>query len=326
MARQVDAGAYEILFDQPKGEYRAAEGGDIRTRTIRAGDTIEVEAYPVTWVGERARAEANARRTGPAQAKLNRRNAEKRVRRLLEANFGPEDYLLTPTWDYQAIDKGRMSHEDALKLWEKLGLPEDEEAARRALGNYIRRIKHHMKRAGHKAEELKYLYVMEVTCAPKAGDPNPLPAHYHFHMAIHAPGLSRDALEALWPYGYNNADRLNFRNNGLKDLAGYITKQPGIERADGSGRRVRRWAGSKNLEEPTVTVSNRKISRRRAAMIAADVRTNGREIFEKLYPGYQLMEDVRVTYSDFVAGAYIFARLRKRDDRQPWERARRRRD
>ena len=57
-------------------------------------------------------------------------------------------------------------------------------------------------------------------------------------------------------------------------------------------------------------MSSRKISRRRAAQIAADVQANAREIFEKIYPGYTLQE-AEVKYSDFVAGAYIYARMRR---------------
>ena len=73
---------------------------------------------------------------------------------------------------------------------------------------------------------------------------------------------------------------------------------------------MRRWARSKNLKEPEVRVSDRKVSRRRAAAIAADVQANAREILEKIYPGYRL-EQAEVKYSDFVAGAYIYARLRR---------------
>ena len=49
-----DTSRYEILFDLPKGEYNAAEVGGIRTRTVRAGDTLEVECYPLTRIGPAA--------------------------------------------------------------------------------------------------------------------------------------------------------------------------------------------------------------------------------------------------------------------------------
>ena len=61
-----------------------------------------------------------------------------------------------------------------------------------------------------------------------------------------------------------------------------------------------------------MTVSDRKVSRRRASMVARDVEWNGKEIFEAIYPGYRLMDPPAVRYSDYVAGAYIYARMRRR--------------
>ena len=84
---------------------------------------------------------------------------------------------------------------------------------------------------------------------------------------------------------------------------------------------MRRWEHSRNLKKPDERVSDRKIPRRRAALVARDVQANGREIFEKLYPGYRL-EEARVRYSDFAAGAYIYARMRRHTpDKQPKSRS-----
>lgn len=320
-----DTSRYEILFDLKAGEYNQAEVGGIRTRTIRAGDALEVECFPITKVAEGAMREYIRRRSRPGQEALNRRNAEKRIRRLIDANFTSSDYVVTLTWDYSPIDLFRMSHRDALRKWDELGLPVDEDEARREFVNYVKRLKYHMRRRGFSAGDLKYLYVLEVTREPRTDDQVPLYAHHHFHAVIHAPGLTAEDLKALWPRGDVRCDRLSFRGNGSARLAAYITKQHGVERIDCDGRRLRRWACSKNLEEPVVTVSNRKVSRRRAALVAQDVQQYGKEIFERLYPGYQCVEEPSVRYSDFIAGAYIFARLRRVDARKPWERARTRR-
>ena len=281
-----------------------------------------MECFPITRIGGEAAREMRRRKTRPAVEALNRKNAEKRVRRLLETNFTDADFALTLTWHYDGVDREHRSYAQAMDRWVEMGLPMDEDEARRALKNYLGRVKYRMRRRGVDPGELMYLYVLEVTHQPRPGAGESMPARYHFHMPIHAPGLSRDELEGLWPYGYADSDRLDFRNNGLAGLAAYITKQKGIERMDGSGRRIRRWAGSKNLKEPAVTVSERKISKRRAAAVAADVMAEGRAIFEKLYPGYQCVEAPRVSYSDFVPGAYIFARLRRVDAAAPWERGR----
>ena len=305
--------AYEILYDLPEGEYDDREVGGIRTKTIRAGKAIEVECYPLVKLGESAREEYRRRTQRPCQAALNRRNAEKRIRRLIDENFTPEDYVLTLTWDYGVIDRWRMSHEAALKKWDQARLPVDEDDARRALNNWFRRSKGLVRRRGCDPAEFKHLYVLESTREPRDEDPRALPAHYHFHLVVHAPGLTADDLKELWPHGDVHADRLSLRDDGPARLAAYITKSHGVERVDGSGRRLRRWGHSKNLREPTVTVSDRKISRRRAALVARDVSAFGRQIFEALYPGYVLAAEPVVRFSDFVAGAYIYARMRRRD-------------
>ena len=81
-----DASRYDILFDLPRGTYNAAEVGGIRTRTIRAGDAIEVECYPLTRIGPAARGEYERRKASrECQIRLNRRNAEKKIRRLIDA-------------------------------------------------------------------------------------------------------------------------------------------------------------------------------------------------------------------------------------------------
>ena len=319
--KETDAARYEILYDLPEGEYHPAAVGGIRTRTLRAGDVIEVACFPVTRVGDVARAECLRRKSTPAQARLNRQRAAQRVRLLIEGNFTGADYVLTLTWDYGAVDRDRMPYAEALSLWEAEGLPRDEDEARRAWGNYIKRVRYHMGRAGHAGQELKFLYVLESTREPRDEDPRPLYPRYHFHAVIHAPGLTREALKALWPFGFVRADELSTRDEGVARLAGYMTKQCG-RAAAGDARKFRRWACSKNLKEPEERVSDRAVSRRRAMRVAEDVRQWGREIFEAVYPGYRCVEDPEVRYSDFVAGAYIRARLRKVDDRAPWERVR----
>jgi hypothetical protein len=315
-----DASRYEILFDLPRGEYNAAEVGGIRTRTVRAGDTIEVECYPLTRIGPAAREEAAARKASRAcQIRLNRRRAEAKIRRLIDMNFDGGDWVVTLTWDYMAADSWTMSARDAERRWDALGLPVDEDDARRALGNFFRRVRTRMRRDGRDPAEMKYLYVLESTHERGMREKTPYP-HYHFHLVLHAPGVSRAELEEIWGKGFVRADALSTRSNGSARLAAYMTKGHAVESVDAEGRRARRWGRSKNLREPEETISDRKVSRRRAALVAADVLAMGTEIFERLYPGYQCVEPPRVTYSDFVAGAYIFARLRRIGTEPAWRR------
>ena len=303
MVTYTDASRYEILYDLKEGEYAEKAVGGIRTRTIRAGDSLEVEAYPLIHVDQSAVREKVRRRSTAAQIALNLKNARKRMRRLLEANFGAGDLVLHPTFDYGFVDHGFANQDDVEREWEELGYPQTDADARRIIRNFIARVKRLIRKKGGDPKEFKYLYVIETTREPRPEDPNPMPPRYHYHMVMSGMGLlTIDEINALWGYGYTKAQPVDMRFNGLAGLTNYITKQR---------RKTRRWAHSKNLREPEVWVSDRKISRRRAALVASDVQAFGREIFEKLYPGYELQE-AEVNYSDFVAGAFIYARMRRR--------------
>lgn len=303
MVRKTDAAKYEILYDLPQGEYGEKEVGGIKTRTIRAGDSLEVEAFPITQVSAEAKREAVRRKSSKAQERLNLRNARKRIRRLAEHNFKAGDIVLHPTFNYGFFDRAFSNVREIRREMEAMGIPMDEDSARKIIKNFIARIRRLIKRRGGDPAEFKYIYVIETTKEPRDDDFNALPARYHYHMIISSMGiLTSDDLAALWKFGYVKAEPLDFRFNGLEGLCTYITKQRKF---------TRRWAHSKNLKEPDVKESCRKISRRRAAQIAADVQANAREIMEKVYPGYTL-ESCEVRYSDFVAGAYIYARMRRR--------------
>lgn len=100
MARYSDARGYEILYDLREGEMNCTEVGAMRTRTNRAGDSLEIEACPLTRVGAQARAETKRRKSTRQQQELNIKRTKKRIRRLAEANFDESCILLTVTYDY----------------------------------------------------------------------------------------------------------------------------------------------------------------------------------------------------------------------------------
>lgn len=265
------------------GDLRAAIGqGDIanyRVRTIRAGTQLEVEAYPIHKPGSysmRRKREADSM-TSSAQAEVNRRNAEKKINRLLNANFGKND--ISMTWTYEAV-------------------PESTDEAQRNLTNGIARLRRLFKRlqaAGRieQKAEFKYLYVSEY--ATREGRP----VRIHHHIVCNVP--DRDAAEKCWTHGRANADRLQPDRYGFTALAKYLTKAP---------THKRRWAGSRNLVQPTVTVADRKLSKRRARALMEDVEANAYEIFTKLYPSCEYL-DCQVKTSEWMQGAYIYARMRR---------------
>lgn len=303
MNRLTDGSRYEILYDLPQGEYSAREVGGTTTRTIRAGDSLEIECFPVVHAAPEARREARRRSSTEAQKKLNLKNTRKHIRRLMEKNFKPGDFVLHLTFNYGFIDRAAANMKDELKAWEESGFPMDDDQARRLIKNMIARIRRLIKRRGGNPGDFKYIYVIETTKEPRDEDINALPARYHYHMVTSSLGiLTLEDMHAMWSYGYTKAEPLDFRFNGLEGLSKYITKQR---------RFARRWARSKNLQEPDITVSHRKVSRRRAALIASDVQANAREIFESIHPGY-VLEEAEVKYSDFISGAYIYARMRRK--------------
>lgn len=307
MTKLTNASKYEILYNLPEGEYSEKAVGGISTRTVISGQMLEVEAFPITCVNREAKREALRRKSTHWQEEVNNRNSWKRKMRLLEANFTTADFILHPTYAYGFVNREFENKNSLLREWQKQGIPMDDDAARAKITNFIKRIKRRIRRKGGDPAQFKFLYQIETTCEPREGDIDPLPPHYHAHMAISSCGvLTIDDINELWPYGYTNAKRIDMRFDGLKSFAKYITKK---ERSRRKGRCLR-WACSRNMEQPEEKVSCRKISRRRAAAVAADVQYRGKEIFEALYPGYRL-EEAEVKYSDFVAGAYIYARMRR---------------
>lgn len=300
--RLTDAAKYEILYDQPAGEYSRAEVGAIGTATIMPGDSLEIECFPVIKVDDGARREKLRRKTGRHQQELNLRNTRKKIRRIAEANFSEADVFWTGTYAYPRYDIAFANPEDVLREMEELGCPMEDGDVRRDFKAFLKKIKRRVKRMGGDPKEVKYLYVIESTKEPMEGDRSPLPPRYHIHAILHAPGLSRAEIEECWDKGYSNTKKLDFSSNGISGLCAYLGKQR---------RCSHRWACSRNCKQPEVKKSYRKISCRRAAQIAADVQYRGREILEKLYPGYRL-EEVQVKYSEFVAGAYIYARMRRK--------------
>ena len=56
-----------------------------------------------------------------------------------------------------------------------------------------------------------------------------------------------------------------------------------------------------------------KISRRRVEKLAAETQYAAKEIFERLNPGFWLVEQPEIKVSDYVPGAYIYARMRRKE-------------
>ncbi|MBP3656661.1 MAG: hypothetical protein J6K32_08200 [Clostridia bacterium] len=291
-----------VLFDT-ETEGRLSEGwasGTIRqrTRTTRAGPMIYMECYPV-WdakTAQAARSEARKESHRAAQERLNAKNAQKKLVRLINENFGSGDLILTLTYP---ADNG----------------PGDEAQAMRDAQNYLRRIRSRRERRG--LEPMKYIYVIEETHRRQWG------TRYHIHL-IMSGGIPREEAEAAWRGKHGGICTCRGaqpdRRKHLTGYAMYLMRGKGERSQEKDGKNPqrramrRRWNSSKNLRDPddAATTADKKVSIRKAGQIAetAGDYERAKEIFARLYPGCELLE-ITARRSRWTTGVYISAELRR---------------
>lgn len=308
---------YAFLFDKENREELLMKGvGNQRVKTVRAGELLYIASFPIWNTRAQAEQAKNAPRNAEAVRWVNVRNRRTRFEQIVHANFGRDDYYFTAT--YTESPKGnRRLDEDYYR-----DEPKDEIEAQSNVRKFIRALRALVRRKGGEVKKLKYLYVTEETYT-RHPDPAYDRARYHHHMLItrevgSGVRLTRDEIEQLWqdmPFasGRVRCDRLQpDTNNGLSAVAQYLVKQEKGETLvteNGARKNQHRYAGSKNLKKPKPTVADHKISKRRVQHLATDVRANAKDIFESLYPGYKLCEEPTVRTSDYVEGAYIYAKM-----------------
>lgn len=248
-----------------------------RVKSIWSGAVLEVEAYPYWKVpqGKRVKRDKNSSK---AQEKLNQKNRQKHVARLLNTNFRPfHDLYMTYTYADNY-------------------LPKDYEQAKKDMTNQIKRMKYWLKKQEkYKDFELKYIYTTEHT---RNGEK----VRAHHHMVTNFP--DREVAEALWNRGRVWSERLEDSDLGFKKLGEYLVKEKGPKTTKG-------YSPSRNLKKPKVTVSDTKLTRRRAAKIATE-EIGAQEIFEKMYKNYQFKQ-MDVSFSDYVSGAYLYVQMKRID-------------
>lgn len=268
---------YEFLFDK-RGEVteRAFEA-------LRHSEVMKYRARTITsgniveceiypvWSTKGQAQKAKRATTRQAQKNLNEKNAKKNLIRKINTNFTENDLCITLTY------KGTVP---------------DEEQARKDIQNYLRRVKAYRKK--HGMDELKYIYVIEFESGEGRKKKR---IHHHVIMS----GMDRDEAERIWHNGYANTRRLQPDEYGLEALARYIVKDP-------QGKK--RWSASRNLKEPKITTADTKFTRRMAERMAEDFEENGPLIFAKLFPD-NILNDCAIYRSEFVAGAYVYAKMRK---------------
>ena len=243
-----------------------------RTRTIRAGDRLEAEVYPIFGREDRGRlraAKGNISRA--AQKKLNNERSIRHLIRLVDANFGENDSHVALTYAGELPDPERV---------------------RKDIRNFLLRVRRAWERKAAEAAvfgrawpELKYIYAVGGDEMPARGWSGKRP---HIHL-IMTGGLPAEDLIRIWRKGRVRCDVLQPNEEGLEGLARYFTKQR-FDRPPKSGARM--WAGSRNLKQPKVRTSDTKCSNARVRRIAPFVKCS-------------------VYHSDVVRGVYIRAVMRR---------------
>lgn len=197
-------------------------------KRIQSGKLLEVEKYFATRHGQKIPRGANEHQTPEDMAKANERRSQKRLHRLICANFSRANDDLFATYTYGSS----VTEAEAMK-------------GERNLLDRIRRLR---KRKG--LSELKYIVITE-----KQG-------RWHHHIIMNG-GLTLEEVKAVW--GSRGA-RINLSllddTNSCEDLARYLTQQHKHKRGSDSPENIkqqrqkgqRRWHASRNLKQPVETV------------------------------------------------------------------------
>ena len=256
----------------------------VREKYTKSGPLFEADFIHIFSDGRRI--PTRTPKTKPSteeQAKYNRRQAEKKIIRLVNANFDNTDIIMHPTY----------SPENA---------PQSEIEARRDMVNYLRRQKTFRKSEAMRLrkyletnsddirakknlqkleQEFKYIYVIEkieYKTGKKAGLTN-----WHFHLFMTGGGDGdRDRAEESWKSGIRvNADRFRPDKWGPEAAAKYISKDP-----QGS----KRFVCSRNLTKPeTPKPKDGKMSARHVEKLAKE-RNDDPAYWENRYKGYRFVK------------------------------------
>lgn len=192
-----------------------------REKRFTCGEYLEVDIFPVF---EYQRGRSKKRKpTSETQKKLNQRNAERKLIRLLNTNFTKNDIRFDLTYSDEFY-------------------PESNQDAQRELQNFLRRVKRYRKK--HNLPELKYVAVTEI---------GKKTARVHHHIVMSG-GIDINTLAEIWGRGYTTAKPLQFNEHGIVGIAKYLVKEPIFGK---------RWCASKNLEQPKESQRDGRISQRK---------------------------------------------------------------
>ena len=192
-----------------------------REKQYFCGDFLEVDIFPV-FKKQRGRGK-KAKPTTETQQRLNQRNAERKLIRLLNTNFTSRDIRFDLTYDDEHY-------------------PDSPEEAQKQCRNFLRRVDYYRKK--HGMSKLKYVFVTEI------GKTN---GRLHHHVVMSG-GIDVNELSEIWGRGFTTVKPLKFNEQGIVGIAKYLIKEPILGK---------RWCASKNLEKPVERDRDGRIARRK---------------------------------------------------------------
>lgn len=194
-------------------------------RTTRAGKTVEIEYYYTSRYNKRgAKRSDKVKPTDLQQERVNTRQAERKLRLLMNNNFAYGDYHVV--LDYIRV-KGKPDRtKDEMK---------------KDIQVFLRECRKLYKKEG---KELKYIHVMEIG---KRG------ARHH-HLVMNR--IDVKLIQQAWYKAYAGHNRVKVfpmdDTGQYADLAAYFIKYSNEHLKDDKAERLqgKRWAASKNLVRP----------------------------------------------------------------------------
>ena len=269
-----------------------------REKIYRCGYYLEADIFPV-FAKANKRRKAKYRPTSDMQSRLNQRNAERYITRLLNDNFTEEDISVTLTYNDEY-------------------LPSTLEEAEADVYNFLRRLKRLRKKLG--LAEIVYVKILGQ-------------GRIHFHIPMTG-GVDDKAIQRLWPYGYANIIHFEFNENGIEghakyiatqfeeldeidifsmfdinEVSGEVTEKDGYVSSRTKGKR--RFSCSRNIKRPVAEEHDGRISAARVEELCT-VDSGSRSAFEKMYPGYYLA-DCKPYYNADNGGYYLHVRMYRKD-------------
>ena len=194
-------------------------------RTTKAGKTVEIEYYYTSRYNKKGgRRSEKVKATREAQKKVNTKQAERKLRLLMNNNFGYGDYHIV------------------LDYIRRPGTPDrSKDEMKKDIQRFLREMRKQCKKAG---KEFKYIHVMEI------GERG---ARHH-HLVINK--IDVEIIQAAWYKAYEGHNRVKVfpldDSGQYADLAAYFIKYSDKHLKDDDEGKLqgKRWASSRNLVRP----------------------------------------------------------------------------